>query len=83
MAWLSRKKWRNTPPLGLPTTQFVGHEIDKEGINMSTERIKSAVDIEKPTSLRELYQFVGVANYFRDHIANHSTLAKSLNQMIT
>jgi hypothetical protein len=50
---------------------------------MSQKRIDSTVDIKKPEYLKELHQFVGVANYFRDHIQQHSHIAKPLQEMIT
>ncbi len=45
---------------------------------MSQKRIDSTVDIKKPEDLKELYQFVGVAKYFRDHIQQHSHIAQHL-----
>ena len=68
--------------MGLGKIQFVGHEIDHEGLNMSKERIENTVDIKKPQNLKELYSFVGVTNYFRDHIKDHSITARPLHLMI-
>jgi hypothetical protein len=43
---------------------------------------KKRIDIIEQTNLKELYQFVGVANYFRDHIADHSIIVRPLQEMI-
>ena len=68
--------------LGLNKIQFVGHEIDHEGLNMSKERIENTVDIKQPQNLKELYSFVGVCNYFRDHIKDHSDTSRPLHSII-
>ena len=62
----------------LTTISFVGHGIDSEGINMSQKRVESTIDVIRPTNLKELYSFIGVVNYFHDHIPHHATVAKPL-----
>jgi len=42
------------------------------GINMSLKRIESTVKFSQPKSSTELYSFLGLINYFRDHIPRHS-----------
>jgi hypothetical protein len=69
--------------LGLNQVEFVGHEINQIGLNMTRKRIENTVNLKKPTNLKELYSFLGVANYFRDHIRNHSILARPMQQMVT
>jgi transposase InsO family protein len=69
--------------LGASTVEFVGHEINDRGMNMSRKRIENTIQLKKPSNLKELYSFVGICNYFRDHIKNHSVLARPLQQMIT
>ena len=69
--------------LGLQTISFVGHEIDSEGINMSQKRVESTIDVIRPTNLKELYSFIGLVNYFHDHIPHHATVAKPLTQMVS
>ena len=69
--------------LGLQTISFVGHEIDSEGINMSQKRVESTIDVIRPTNLKELYSFIGLVNYFHDHILHHATVAKPLTQMVS
>ena len=58
------------------------HELDSTGINMSQKRIQS-IQFVKPTTLTELYLFLGLVNYFRDHISQHSALAHSLHHMFS
>ena len=69
--------------LGVSSVDYLGHTIDTNGINMTALRKKNTIAFKKPTSLKELQQFVGVANYFRAHIYNHSKLLHPLIVMIT
>jgi hypothetical protein len=68
--------------MGNEVVQFVGHELDKEGINMAQKRIESTINILQPQNLVELQSFVGVINYFRDHLENASTRMRPLIDMI-
>ena len=62
--------------------EFVGHIITKEGISFSSKKTNGVRDIPLPISKGDLKKFLGVANYFRDHIQNHSIIAKPLNDML-
>ncbi len=50
---------------------------------MSKKSIENTINVKKPENLKELDQFVGVANYFRDHVQQYSHIAKPLQQMMT
>jgi hypothetical protein len=62
--------------------EFVGHVVDEHGMSFSEEKILRVLDFQKPTTYKELKSFLGLANYFRDHIRNHSILAQPLQNMI-
>ena len=67
--------------LGVEEIEYVGHVIDKDGMHMSEEKIRKVLEFEKPSTVREMQSFLGLANYFRDHIRNHSTIAQPLYGM--
>jgi len=69
--------------LGFDTVPFVGRELDSTDINMSQKRIQSTINFAKPVTLTELYSFLGLVNYFRDHIPQHSSVALSLHSMVS
>ena len=69
--------------LSFDTVQFVGHELDSTGINMTQKRIESTIQFAQPNSLTELYSFLGLVNYFRDHIPQHSLVAQPLHAMVS
>jgi hypothetical protein len=69
--------------LGLPAVEYVGHVIDSTGISFSREKIQEVIDFPKPVTKQELKMFLGLANYFRDHIERHSLIVRPLNALTT
>ena len=49
---------------------------------MSQKRIESTIAFCKPTPLKELQSFMGLVKYFKDHLRDHSAVAKPLYEMI-
>lgn len=68
--------------LGLQRIEYVGHVIDHNGISMSDKKIRKVLDFEQPKTLKQLQAFVGLANYFRDHIEKHSDTVQPLTELI-
>ena len=68
--------------LGAKEIEFVGHIIDENGLRMSEAKLKKVIDFTKPTVAKGLKSFLGLANYFRDHIKNHSQIVRPLQDMI-
>ena len=68
--------------LGLPKIEYVGKEISIDGMSMSANRIKAFLDIPRPKTITDLRKFLGVANYFHQFIANHSTVVHHLHTLI-
>ena len=64
------------------TMEFVGHEISHDGIQFSSKKKSGVQDIPVPATKGDLKKFLGVANYFRDHVRNHSLLAQPLSAML-
>ena len=48
---------------------------------MSDKRKDLVVNIPRPRTVHQLRQFLGVVNYFRDHISDHSIKDHRLRQM--
>ena len=68
--------------IGLSQLEFVGHLIDKEGIHMTPSKLDSIRNFPRPTYKRDMKAFLGLANYFRDHVRNHSSLAHPLQGVL-
>jgi transposase InsO family protein len=74
-----------SPPkcfLGLQSVEYVGHVVDENGLRMSTSKINKVIDFKKPRTQKEMKSFLGLANYFRDHIRNYASITKPLQDMI-
>lgn len=68
--------------LGKDQIEFVGHLVSKQGITFTRERLDSVLQIPLPTHERGLKKFLGVVNYFHDHIRDHSTIVKPLQLLV-
>jgi hypothetical protein len=53
-----------------------------DGIQFSKKKRNGVNDIPIPTTKDDLKKFLGVANYFRDHVRNHSMLAQPLQLLL-
>ena len=69
--------------LGLKELEYVGHVINGNGLNMSKVKIERVLDFALPTTLKTLRSFLGLANYFRDHVKNYASIATPLHAMTT
>ena len=67
---------------GMKQTEFIGHQIDKEGRSMAEAKINKVLSSSKPTTIKELRSFLGLVNYFRDHIDHHSDRVKPLFDLL-
>lgn len=67
---------------GLSKVEYVGHTIDENGLTFSEEKRHEVLDFPKPVTMRNMKQFLGLANYFRDNVKNHSILVKPLQDMV-
>ena len=67
---------------GLPKVEFVGHTIDKDGLHFTRDKLDSVLNFPRPKTKRQIKSFLGLANYFRDHIRNHSIRVEALQQLV-
>jgi hypothetical protein len=67
---------------GLSKIEYVGRTIWKEGVSMSTKKINSVLDFPKPMVNTQLRSFLGLANYFKDFVPNHSNVVSPLFKMV-
>ena len=67
-----------TPPdktfLGISEIEFVGHFFTGEGMTFSPEKLQKVYDFKRPEYVSEMLAFLGLINYFRDHIQDAATL---------
>ena len=54
--------------LGLKEVEYVGHLISSTGTSFTEEKRLQVLDFPLPETEKALLQFIGLANYFRDHV---------------
>lgn len=69
--------------LGDNNAVFCGHKCSEEGISFDRNKLNLVEDFPDPIIHEDLKRFVGLANYFRDHIKDHSILADPLNKVLS
>ena len=68
--------------IGLTKIQYVGHTIDSSGLHFTPDKLDSVLGFQKPVYHAQLRSFLGLANYFRDHVKHHSSLVFPLQRML-
>ena len=68
---------------GVESTTFLGHVISTAGISMDPTRIRTILDWPAPTSLKQLFKFMGFANAYRRYISDYATVTAPLNRLTT
>ena len=61
--------------------EFLGYLIGRDGIRMSPEKIEAVLAWKSPSSLVEVQQFLGFANFYRRFIENYSRVARPLTEL--
>ena len=67
---------------GLSEIEYVGHVINENGLTFTRSKLDSVVNFPQPQTHKSMLSFLGLANYFRAHVKNHSTVAKPLHDML-
>ena len=62
--------------------EYLGHIIDSTGISFSEEKIKEVRNFPQPKFLKELQGFLGLVNYFGDHLRNLASECAGLRQLM-
>ena len=55
---------------GLTSVEYIGRIIDAEGLSVSEEKKKEVMDFPLPVLLKDMQSFMGLINYFSDHLRN-------------
>jgi hypothetical protein len=68
---------------GRTEIDYVGHRINADGITHIRDRITKVLQIDKPTTSTKLKSFIGIVEYFHDHIQDIANKLRPLRQLIT
>jgi RNase H-like domain found in reverse transcriptase/Integrase zinc binding domain len=67
---------------GLSSIEYVGKVISSDGLSMSKAKIESVLNFPRPKGNTSLRALLGLANYFRGFVPEHSTIVAPLNRMV-
>jgi hypothetical protein len=56
--------------------------LASEGLHFKREKLDGVLQFPLPKKYKELKSFVGLANYFREHVNGHSRIAQPLNNLL-
>ena len=61
---------------------FLGHQVSAKGIETDDSKVKAMIDFPRPTTDKELRQFLGLASYLRRFIKGFATMASPLHGIL-
>jgi len=68
---------------GAQETEYLGFKISDKGIAPGPDKLDVVRHAKPPENVRQVRQFLGLASFFRDHIANFAKISAPLNYLIT
>jgi hypothetical protein len=66
----------------LKTVPFLGHVLSKNGISIDPSKVQEVMDWKAPTTVHEVWSFLGLAGYFRRFIPDFSKIAKPMTSLL-
>lgn len=60
------------------SVSYLGYEITQEGVRPGEEKINSVKNFPRPTTVRQVRQFLGLSSYFRQFVKDFSVISKPL-----
>jgi hypothetical protein len=63
------------------TVEYLGHICTSEGIRPDPKKIRAIEEYSRPTTVKEIRAFLGLAGYYRRHVPNFAELAKPLTML--
>jgi hypothetical protein len=66
----------------LKQVAFLGHIISKAGISMDPSKIQDVLSWNAPTSVGDIWSFLGLAGYNRRFIEGFSKISKPMTKLL-
>lgn len=67
----------------VPKVIFLGYIIGSRRVKADSEKIQAVVEWSRPTTLKQLQQFLGFANFYRRFLKNYSCVEAPLTRLIS
>ncbi|BHF72212.1 hypothetical protein SprV_0401527600 [Sparganum proliferum] len=68
---------------GVPSLEFLGHQVDSEGLRPLPSKVEAVRNFPPPTSKRQLQRFLGMVNFYRRFLPNCADLMLPLTNMLS
>jgi transposase InsO family protein len=68
--------------IGLQQIEYVGHVLDAYGMHFTQDKLDGVKNFPLPRTPKELRSFIGLVNYFCNHIKNHSEVMRPLRTIL-
>lgn len=62
--------------------EYLGHFITKEGVSTDPSKVQAVANWPKPSTLKQLRGFLGLAGYYRRFVKDFGKIAKPLTDML-
>ena len=69
--------------LGVASLEFLGHQVDRQGIRPLEEKVNVIRQFPQPTSQRKLRQFLGLVNFYHRFIPGCARILQPLHLLLT
>ena len=66
----------------LKKVPFLGHVLSEDGISVDPSKVQEVLDWKAPTSVHEVWSFLGLAGYYRRFISDFSKIAKPMTRLL-
>lgn len=63
-------------------TEFLGHTITKDGIKTSAGLVRAITEWPRPSCIKDVLQFLGLAQFYQQYIANFADITLPLSQLL-
>ena len=61
---------------------FLGHVLSEDGISVDPGKVQEVMDQKAPTSVHEVWSFLGLASYYRCFILDLSKIVKPMTRLL-
>eukprot|EP01033_Poteriospumella_lacustris_P016763 gene16763-11993_t len=67
---------------GLTEVEYVGHLLGHKEVGFAPAKLSKVLNFVEPTKMRDMKGFLGLCNYFRDHVRDYAQKVKPLHDMV-